>query len=97
MKIVPFLPLLLILLIVVLAVRIYKRKSHSVFEYVIAGGLFFGFVGLFAGMLTSVIIAPKNNLLPIIGIFYTGPAGFLIGLFAGWYYESKRKALANKE
>ncbi len=53
---------------------------------ILAGGLIFGLTGLFLGVGGAILLAPGNNLAPIIGIVLTGPIGFVTGLFAGAYY-----------
>jgi hypothetical protein len=35
-------------------------------------------------------LSPHSNIAPIIGIFYTGPAGFVVGLFAGAWVSYRR-------
>ncbi len=77
--------ILLLLVIVVLIIR-KSNPAKSSGLYVFAGGLIMGITGLVLGMLYAFIFYPSNNLLPIIGILITGPIGFIIGLFAGYFY-----------
>jgi energy-converting hydrogenase Eha subunit B len=57
---------------------------HGVLGAVLLGGL--GFIGGFFG---PMIFAPEANQGPLLGIFITGPLGFvlggLIGAIVGWW------------
>jgi len=48
------------------------------------GGLLLGFVGFAAGFFGPIMLAPEANQGPLLGIFFTGPLGFVLGVMAGW-------------
>ncbi|MEO6584126.1 MAG: hypothetical protein ABIO05_07365 [Ferruginibacter sp.] len=77
--------ILFLLVIVVLIIR-KSNPNKSAILYILAGGLTLGILGLFLGILFAVIFDPGNNLSPIIGISFTGPLGFIVGLFTGYFY-----------
>ncbi len=47
-------------------------------------GLVLGTVFLLAGYVVPLVVAPDNNLGPLIGVFGTGPAGFALGTLIGF-------------
>jgi len=60
----------------------------------IIGG--FGFV---AGFIGPIVFSPGSNQGPLLGIFITGPLGFLVGLIAGlvrWLYRGQSEDTATK-
>jgi|SRR6267143_2352931 len=59
---------------------------------VLSGGLILGVIALCAGFFGPIIFRFGGNLGPLLGIFITGPLGFLFGLFGGFiYWRIKRK------
>ena len=46
-------------------------------------GLVFGAMSFFAGFIGPIYFTPEANLGPLLGIFITGPLGFLVGLLLG--------------
>ena len=55
-----------------------------------------GFAGLVVGYFAGAYVActwfyPTSNLCGIVGVFYTGPAGLVIGAIAGWWFTRSRK------
>ncbi len=46
-------------------------------------GVILGAIGFACGFVGPVIFAPEANQGPLLGIFITGPLGFLIGLAVG--------------
>ena len=51
----------------------------------LAGGLILGSVGFIGGFFGPLIFAPGANQGPLLGIFITGPLGFLIGCIVGGF------------
>ena len=51
-------------------------------ENPIGFALFVGAIAFLAGFLGPIILAPEANQGPLLGIFYTGPLGTVVGL--GW-------------
>jgi len=50
-------------------------------KLVIVGGISF-----LAGFLGPIILTPQANQGPLVGIFITGPVGFVLGIIAGYIY-----------
>lgn len=51
------------------------------------GAIMFGAVGFAAGFFGPMIFAPEANQGPMLGIFITGPGGFVLGGIAGAIYR----------
>ncbi len=47
------------------------------------GGCLLGAIGFAAGFFGPMILTPEANQGPMLGIFITGPGGFVIGLIGG--------------
>ncbi|MBL9116976.1 MAG: hypothetical protein JNJ83_18360 [Verrucomicrobiaceae bacterium] len=47
------------------------------------GGCLLGLIGFTGGFFGPMIFAPESNQGPMLGIFFTGPAGFVLGLLIG--------------
>lgn len=52
-------------------------------QTVLLGAVILGFIGFYAGFAGPMILTPESNQGPLIGILFTGPAGFLIGGLLG--------------
>lgn len=63
------------------------------------GALLVGGIGFFAGFLGPMILSPDSNQGPMLGIFITGPLGFILGGVGGAIrYRSRRgRGLAEPE
>ncbi|MGX5832263.1 hypothetical protein [Mesorhizobium sp. 43Arga] len=46
-------------------------------------GAILGAIGFLGGFVGPIIITPEANQGPLLGIFITGPLGFLVGLVVG--------------
>ena len=57
--------------------------SRGRLGYALTGGLVLGILGLVAGVLGSMIQDSKSTQGLLIGIFVTGPTGFVVGMAAG--------------
>ncbi len=56
------------------------------------GAIVVGAIGFSAGFFGPIIFAPEANQGPLLGIFITGPLGFLLGGIGGsiyWYRKNK--------
>lgn len=54
------------------------------------GGLIVGSIGLVGGFIGPIIFTPESNLGPLLGLFITGPLGFIIGMVVGAIYWKVR-------
>lgn len=64
----------------------------SLISNIAAGGIILGSLGFALGFFGPIIFAPTANQGPLLGIFITGPIGFLLGLIGGgvvWYLKKK--------
>jgi len=55
----------------------------AIIKSAIRGGCLLGGIGFVAGYVGPIVFMPESNQGPLLGIFITGPLGFLIGLVAG--------------
>ena len=61
---------------------------------VLSGGLILGGVAFCAGFIGPIVFAPGANQGPLLGIFITGPLGFVLGLVGGFiYWRIKKKKI----
>ena len=54
------------------------------------GGLIVGSIGLVGGFIGPIIFTTESNLGPLLGLFITGPLGFIIGMVVGAIYWKVR-------
>jgi hypothetical protein len=54
-----------------------------VLKFTLLGGIIVGGIGFVAGFVGPIIFTPKSNQGPLLGIFITGPLGFIVGALAG--------------
>ena len=59
-------------------------ESRRAMKRVILGGVILGGVGFIAGFVGPILLRPDANQGPLLGIFITGPLGFVVGAAAGW-------------
>lgn len=85
-----------LLIAIVIGIVVWKKIeniSESLPAYIFAGGILVGITGFILGFFGPLVLAPSNNLGPLLGIFITGPFGFLFGLyFGGLYWNRKVKS-----
>ena len=62
------------------------KISQGLIHYIIMGGIIIGSIGFISGFLGPMIFTPSSNQGPLLGIFITGPIGFLVGLVGGGVY-----------
>lgn len=88
-----------LLIAVIIALFIWKKTgkiSNGLSNYILIGGIVFGSIGFFTGFFGPIIFDPSANQGPLLGIFITGPIGFLIGLVGGgiyWNVKVKNKKI----
>ena len=63
----------------------------GMFGSIALGAIIVGAVGFVAGFFGPIIFAPDANQGPMLGIFITGPLGFLIGGVGGFVYWLRRR------
>jgi hypothetical protein len=61
----------------------------------LGGAMIVGAIGFVGGFFGPMIWAPDANQGPLLGIFYTGPLGFLLGGIAGLLYGLGRRKASN--
>lgn len=69
-------------------------KDMGVGFSMLSGALILGGLGLSIGFLGPILFAPDANQGPLLGIFLTGPVGFVLGAIGGyvfWSRTSKRR------
>jgi len=98
---IPAIPQIVSLLIaVIIGIFIWKKtrtSSNGLSTYIIMGGIIVGSIGFITGFWGPIIFNPSANQGPLLGIFITGPLGFLIGLAGGgiyWRIKVKNKGIA---
>jgi len=68
-------------------------REPSQIKCLLIGSLGFWVVGFTVGFVGPIIFMPSSNQGPLIGIFITGPLGFIIGGITGivyWFYLKNR-------
>lgn len=95
-----FLPEIVSLLIAIgIAVFVWKKTTitmHSLASYIIMGGIIVGSIAFLIGFLGPIIFTPESNQGPLLGIFITGPLGFIVGLISGaiyWKIKQRKQAV----
>jgi hypothetical protein len=87
---VPFLPSIISLILAVLiGVFIWRKTANlsgSLASSILMGGVIVGSISFIAGFVGPIIFTPGSNQGPLLGIFFTGPIGFIVGLIAGALY-----------
>jgi hypothetical protein len=82
------------MLIAVGVARTFWLKADTIPKTLIGttayGAIILGSIGFAAGFFGPMIFAPDANQGPLLGIFYTGPIGFMLGAICGLFYGLKR-------
>jgi hypothetical protein len=68
--------------------RTLGEDSKNTLTYMTCGAILIGSIGFAAGFFGPMILTPGANQGPLLGIFFTGPLGFIIGGIAGLVYSS---------
>ena len=58
--------------------------------------LFVGSIAFLVGFVGPMIFAPGANQGPLLGIFYTGPIGTLVGFIWGYLRAARRRTASNE-
>ncbi|MBI1274837.1 hypothetical protein GC177_02565 [bacterium] len=66
--------------------------AEGPFVCIATGAIMLGAIGFTGGFFGPMMFAPEANQGPLLGIFYTGPIGFLLGGVAGfvWWLVKRR-------
>jgi hypothetical protein len=72
------------------ALRGHIAESRLRMRFAVTGGLILGGIGFAAGFFGPIILTPEANQGPLLGIFVTGPLGFVLGTGIGWLYARVR-------
>ena len=67
----------------------HRAASRARMKLVLRGGLVVGAVGFAIGFIGPLIWSPGANQGPLLGIFVTGPIGFVVGAALGMFYPRK--------
>jgi len=73
------------------ALRGQFAESRVRMRFSALGGLLFGLIGFAAGFFGPMILKPSANQGPLLGLFITGPLGFMVGAVIGWLYARHRE------
>jgi hypothetical protein len=64
--------------------RAHIAESRRRITSALVGGIMLGGICFAAGFFGPLILAPQSNQGPLLGIFITGPLGFVLGAIIGW-------------
>lgn len=67
------------------------RNEESRMKFVLIYGISVGAVCFLIGFIGPIIITPKSNQGPLLGIFITGPLGFILGIIIGIIFRNVLK------
>ncbi|HEY2149143.1 MAG TPA: hypothetical protein VGH32_14480, partial [Pirellulales bacterium] len=62
----------------------------------LGAALVVGFVSFLAGFIGPMIVTPDANQGPLLGIFFTGPLGFIVGAVAGMLFGFLKESQRDK-
>lgn len=83
----------------ILAGRFVWRRTAAaekgLFTLTLAGALIVGGIGFTGGFFGPMIFAPDANQGPLLGLFITGPLGFLLGGVCGLIYGLTTRSQSN--
>jgi Na+/H+ antiporter NhaA len=68
------------------ALRGHIPESRRRMRFALLGGCILGGIGFAAGFFGPMVFAPTSNQGPLLGIFITGPLGFILGTASGCLY-----------
>ena len=72
------------------ALRGHIAESRARMKITALCGSFLGTIGFAAGFFGPIMLKPEANQGPLLGIFFTGPLGFVAGAAGGWLYARTR-------
>lgn len=73
------------------ALRGHIPESRARIRTAVLGGFVLGAVGFAGGFFGPIVLRPEANQGPLLGIFFTGPLGFALGVLIGWLYSLFRR------
>ena len=76
--------------------RMLGSPATGLISTALSGAIAVGAIGFCAGFFGPIIFAPKANQGPLLGIFLTGPLGFILGGVGGFVYWLVRKRNVGK-
>ena len=80
---------------IIFGILLWKKVgsiSNNAPAYIFGMGFFVGGTGFILGFFGPILLLPENNMGPMLGIFCTGPLGFIVGLIMGGKaWESHKK------
>jgi hypothetical protein len=87
-------PLLIILVLVLLNAGALGPGGRGIVTAALLPALVVGGISFAIGFFGPIMWAPEANQGPLLGIFITGPAGFVLGLVGGIAWEWRRRQSA---
>jgi hypothetical protein len=75
--------LVLLILAVLLNYGVFGARWRGIVRRAVGPALILGGIGFAVGFFGPIIVRPDANQGPLLGIFITGPGGFVIGLIYG--------------
>ena len=76
--------------------RAFDGDAEGLLSNVLLGAVILGGIGLCGGFFGPMIFAPGANQGPLLGLFITGPLGFVCGAVGGFvYWLVKRRQTIN--
>ena len=73
-----------------------EKVKSPVATFGIVGAILVGSIGFIGGFLGPIILRPDSPQGPLLGIFFTGPIGFCIGLVGGIVYGLRKEKKQHK-
>jgi hypothetical protein len=73
------------------AARGHVAESRRRMRLAVLYGFVVGAIGFVAGFFGPIVVAPDANQGPLLGIFVTGPLGFVVGVSIGWIVGRLRR------
>ncbi len=84
--------LVLLLLAVLLNYGAFGSRWRGIVRRAMGPAVLLGAVGFALGFFGPILFQPDANQGPLLGIFITGPGGFLVGLIFGVVREVRRSS-----
>ena len=72
------------------ALRGDRPEHRARMRLALLGGFILGGIGFVLGFFGPLVIAPDANQGPLLGIFITGPAGFVVGTLVGTFVRYRK-------
>jgi len=71
-----------------IALGISSIKNQKRIRNTLSFGCILGLIGFIIGFFGPIMFTPESNMGPILGLFLTGPLGFVVGSLYGWFYSN---------